>query len=195
MSKQHSRPSQQSVESRHRASDAPVPNQAEQAPADQDDEPVPATAFDTLPLVGIGGSAGSIQALQSFFRSMATDSGMAFVVVLHLAPDHQSNLAEILQQATTMPVVQVNEDSPVLPDHIYVIPPGKGLAAMDGQLHLTPLSVSRGHRVAVDLFFRTLADTHGPHAMAIVLSGADGDGAVGIKREGTRRPDHRAGPE
>jgi two-component system CheB/CheR fusion protein len=102
--------------------------------------------------------------------------------VLHLAADRESRLAELLQTATSMPVQQVNESAKVEPNHVYVIPPGKSLASADGFLHLTDLPSEPGKRVAVDLFFRTLADTHGPQATAIVLSGADGDGAIGIKR-------------
>ena len=81
-----------------------------------------------------------------------------------------------------MTVVQAVDGTEVLPNHVYVIPPGKDLTALDGHLRLNPLGVERGKRVVVDLFFRSLADTHGPHAAAIILSGADGDGALGIKR-------------
>ena len=158
----------------------------ESAVADHADRPhgaiEPPHATAPLPVVGLGGSAGSIPALQSFFRTMPPDSGMAFVVILHLSPDHESTLAEVLQQSTPMPVVQVRDKEPVKPNCVYVIPPGKALASLDGQLRLEPLNTPRGSRVAVDLFFRTLAETHGPQAAAIVLSGADGDGAIGVKR-------------
>ena len=160
---------------------------AERNPSERDlgDKPHDAVephASASLPIVGLGGSAGSIPALQSFFRTMPPDSGMAFVVILHLSPDHESTLAEVLQQSTPMPVVQVHDKEPVKPNCVYVIPPGKALASLDGQLRLEPLHTPRGSRVAVDLFFRTLAETHGPQAAAIVLSGADGDGAIGVKR-------------
>jgi two-component system CheB/CheR fusion protein len=143
---------------------------------------VPAPKFQKLPMVGLGGSAGSIRALQEFFRGMAVDSGMAFVVVLHLAPEHESSLAQILQHSTTMPVSQATNGQLVEADHVYVIPPGKHLTSIDGKLGLMDLPAERGRRVTVDLFFRTLADTHGPHSAAVILSGADGDGAIGIKR-------------
>jgi two-component system CheB/CheR fusion protein len=133
-------------------------------------------------VVGLGGSAGSIRALQVFFSRMPVESGLAFVVVLHLSPEHESSLAALLQNVTPMVVVQVSEAVKVEPNCVYVIPPGKNLLMTDGQLVLNDLRHENGKRSAVDIFFRTLADTHGPRSAAIVLSGADGDGAIGIKR-------------
>ena len=133
-------------------------------------------------MVGLGGSAGSIAALQAFFAATPADSGMTFVVVMHLSAEHESALAQIIQRTTSMPVQQVNDTVRTEANHVYVIPPGKTLSSANGHLTCADLSPERGRRVAVDLFFRTLADTHGPHAAAIVLSGADGDGAIGIKR-------------
>ena len=161
-----------------------TPDHAEEAVADQTgDNAIPSRGYQLAPLVGLGGSAGSIPALKTFFQNTPADSGQAFVVVLHLAPDHASTLAEVLQSSTTMPVMQVNERERVQPNHVYVIPPRKALRAADNYLVLSDESLSpRGRHVTVDLFFRTLADTHGPHAAAVVLSGADGDGAIGIKR-------------
>jgi two-component system CheB/CheR fusion protein len=133
-------------------------------------------------VIGLGGSAGSISALQAFFSRMPGDSGLAFVVVLHLSPEHESSLAALLQNVTPMCVVQVSEAVKVEPNCVYVIPPGKNLLMADGQLVLSDLRHENGKRSVVDIFFRTLADTHGPRSAAIVLSGADGDGAIGIKR-------------
>src|SRR4051794_24723772 len=161
-----------------------TPDHAEQAMAEQTaDNAIPSRGYQLLPLVGLGGSAGSIPALQKFFQHTPPDSGQAFVVVLHLAPEHASTLAEILQSSTTMPVTQVKARERVEPNHVYVIPPRKAIRAVDSHLELSddPLSPS-GRHVAVDLFLRTLADTYGPHAAAVILSGADGDGAIGIKR-------------
>jgi len=161
-----------------------TPDHAEQAVADQTgDNAIPTRGYQLAPLVGLGGSAGSIPALKSFLENSPADSGQAFVVVVHLAPEHASTLAEILQKSTTMPVKQVTERQKVEPNHVYVIPPRKAIRAVDSHLVLSddPLS-PRGRHVAVDLFFRTLADTYGPHAAAVVLSGADSDGAIGIKR-------------
>ncbi len=158
------------------------PDLVEEAFQEEIDNIVPTRGYQMTPMVGLGGSAGSVQALTEFFRAMPPDSGMVFVVVLHLSPSHESTLAEILGRATTMHVVQAEDGQKVQPDHVYVIPPGKYLTTVNGHLRLIDLQSERGKRVAVDLFFRSLADTHGPHAAAVVLSGADGDGAIGIKR-------------
>src|SRR5688572_12527352 len=146
------------------------------------DNIIPTRGYQMLPMVGLGGSAGGIAALQEFFKAMPADSGMAFVVIMHLSPTHESTLADLLSRTTKMKVVQAVDGVKVLPNHVYVIPPGQDLTAIDGHLRLKPLEMERGKRVVVDLFFRSLADTHGPHAAAIILSGADGDGALGIKR-------------
>jgi two-component system CheB/CheR fusion protein len=138
--------------------------------------------YEAIPMVGLGGSAGSIQALLTFFRVMPADSGMVFVVILHLSPEHDSTLPALIQRVTAMPTIQVHDSVKVQANTIYVIPPGKALASADGRLRVVEMQAGRGRRVAVDLFFRTLADTHGPNAAAIVLSGADSDGALGIKR-------------
>lgn len=153
----------------------------EQFPCEIDDA-VPTRGYSQTPMVGLGGSAGAIGALAEFFKAMPPDTGMVFVVVLHLSASHESNLAQLLGNHTVMPVIQAGDHQKVEPDHVYVIPPGKYLITLDGYIKLTDLEPERGKRVAVDLFFRSLADTHGPHAAAVVLSGADGDGAIGIKR-------------
>jgi two-component system CheB/CheR fusion protein len=158
------------------------PDFAEEAYAAELDNIVPTRGYQLTPLVGLGGSAGSIAALTQFFTTMPADSGMVFVVVLHLSPEHESALAEMLQRVTSMPVVQAYDEVEVRPNCVYVIPPGKHLASADGRLQLRDLTSDRGKRMAVDVFFRTLAETHGPHAAAVVLSGADGDGAIGLKR-------------
>ena len=132
-------------------------------------------------LVGLGASAGGIQALQTFFDHLPPDSGMAFVVIMHLSPDFESNLANILQQRTTMPVLQVVASVEVAPNHVYVIPPSKHLRLDDNHIHLVEPQQAAGRRLAVDLLFRTLSATYGPRAVAVVLSGSDGDGAIGIK--------------
>jgi two-component system CheB/CheR fusion protein len=158
------------------------PDLFEQRFGDEVDNVIPTRGYEMPFMVGLGGSAGSIQALVEFFKAMPPDSGMVFVVVLHLSPTHESIMDELLAKATRMPVGQAFDGQKVQPNHVYVIPPGKYLASLDGHLKLTDLEAERGKRVAVDVFFRSLADTHGPHSAAIVLSGADGDGAIGIKR-------------
>ena len=150
--------------------------------ADEIDNSVPAYGYDTLPVVGLGASAGGIQALREFFENTGATTGSAYVVVLHLAPSHVSMLPELLQRHTAMPVHVAKDSVKMEANNVYVIPPAMHLTATDGHLRLTDMLAERGQRITVDLFFRSLADTHGPHATAVVLSGADGDGAIGLKR-------------
>jgi two-component system CheB/CheR fusion protein len=168
----------------HQAEGLPLmsPDYVEQEALDEIDNIVPSRGYQMQPMIGLGGSAGSIGALQAFFSEVPPDTGLVFVVVIHLSPEHESILPELLQRCTSMKVVAVTDGVQARPNHVYVIPPGKHLATLDGHLRLTDLQPEKGKRVAVDLFFRTLADTHGPHSVAVVLSGADGDGAIGIKR-------------
>ncbi|MDH4763895.1 two-component system CheB/CheR fusion protein [Pseudomonas oryzihabitans] len=135
-----------------------------------------------FPVVGIGASAGGIQALLHFFEALPADCGMAFVVVMHLSREHQSHLDEILQRVTRLPVQQVTQPVPIQAEHVYVIPPGSDLTMNDGYLRLAPAERPQGDHVAVDLFFRALADVHKTHAVAIVLSGNGADGSVGLGR-------------
>src|SRR5262245_20001089 len=135
-----------------------------------------------FPVVGLGASAGGLKALLQFFELMPANSGMAFVVILHLSPAHESHSPELLQNVTTMPVAQVNEAVRVEPNRVYVIPPTKHLEMRDGFITLSELGTSRDGQAAVDLFFRTLADAHRDRAICVVLSGSGSDGAVGLKR-------------
>ncbi len=133
-------------------------------------------------IVGIGASAGGIKALKEFFAAMPPDAGMAFVVILHLSQEHESSLAQILQSETQMRVEQVTETVKVEPNNVYVIPPAKGLAMVDGHIQLTEPERIKGKRVPIDLFFRTLADAYGEKGIAVVLSGTGSDGTLGLKR-------------
>ena len=136
-----------------------------------------------FPIVGIGASAGGLAALQQFFGQLPAGSGMAFVVILHLSPKHESNVAEILQRTTAMPVVQVQGPAAIRANHVYIIPPTSYLAMNDGQLRLAPSErAGGGAHSAIDLFFRTLAQVHGERGMCVVLSGTGSDGAVGLTR-------------
>lgn len=135
-----------------------------------------------FPVVGIGASAGGLEAICTLFRQMPSDCGMAFVVVLHLSPDHQSVADRIIQDTTQMPVRQVTEPVPIERNHIYVISPANRLSTNDGYLRVTPANRRRGDHVAIDLFFRDLADVHKDHAFCVVLSGTGADGAVGLSR-------------
>ena len=107
---------------------------------------------------------------------------MAFVVVLHLSPTHESNAAAILQVSTRMPVTQVNGRMKIERDHVYVIPPTHDLSMVDGSLALVEAARPRGRHIVVDLFFRTLAEAHRERAIGIVLSGTGADGSAGIGR-------------
>ena len=135
-----------------------------------------------FPVVGIGASAGGIAALTAFFERIDEPIGMAFAVILHLSPKHESNVAAILQRVTPLTVVQVNERMPLLPDHVYVIPPGRDLNMDDGHVSVKEPTREGGPHVAVDLFLRTLAEAHGDRAFAVVLSGLGSDGALGVRR-------------
>lgn len=135
-----------------------------------------------FPVVGLGASAGGLQALTRFFEHMPADNGMAFVVVLHLSPKHVSNVDSLLQRVTRMPVRQVTDSVPIEANHVYVVPPNRQLTMNDGYLGLRELERPRGRQVLIDLFFRSLAVVHRERAVGIVLSGAGADGAVGITR-------------
>ena len=100
-------------------------------------------------VVGLGASAGGIAPLQQFFGDMSPESGLAFVVVMHLSPEYESNLAAIIQQKTPMPVTQVNEPVKVRPDHIYVIPPNKQLTFEDSTLQLVDPQQALGRRITI----------------------------------------------
>ncbi|MGN6192246.1 MAG: chemotaxis protein CheB, partial [Rhodanobacteraceae bacterium] len=135
-----------------------------------------------FPVVGLGASAGGLVALKAFLEHMPKKTGLAFVVILHLSPKHESVADKVLQGSTRMPVIQVTEPTLLEPDHVYVISPNQDLTMSDGHLQVTEAVRPRGHHVAIDLFFRTLADTHQDKAVGIVLSGTGADGAVGIAR-------------
>src|SRR3954462_3167257 len=121
--------------------------------AHQIDNIVPSYGYKKVPLVGLGGSAGSIEALQTFFATMPPQSGLAFAVVIHLSPDHQSVLSEVIQRSTRMNVVKVESRLHVEPNPVCVLPPGKVLQSEDGELRLTDVPEGRAKHVVVDVFF------------------------------------------
>lgn len=157
------------------------PRRLGQAPSNERHEAPIGGGHALQSVVALGGSAGAIPALVEFLQQ-TRPCGLAYLVILHLAPEHESSLAELLQRHTLMPVQQVHDAVQVRPDIVYVIPPRHVLRMGDGELQLGPLPEDRGGRFAVDLIFRALADSYGPQATAIVLSGLDSDGAIGIKR-------------
>jgi two-component system CheB/CheR fusion protein len=131
-------------------------------------------------VVGIGASAGGLTAISRFFAAMPAESGMAFVIVVHLSPEHESELAAILQRKTSMPVLQVTGTVPVEVNHVYIIPPKNNLVMNDGRLQLVPVVRKNSRHGEIDLFLRALAEVHRERAVGVILSGADG--AVGISR-------------
>src|SRR5258705_1083003 len=133
-------------------------------------------------IVGMGASAGGIQALQEFFRNVPADSNMAYVVILHLSPEHDSKLAEVLQQVASIPVSQVTEKVNVEVNNVYIVPPNQHLIMEDSSIAVTPNITVEDRRAPVDIFFRSLADSHGTRAVCVVLSGTGANGSMGLKR-------------
>ena len=134
-----------------------------------------------FPIVGIGASAGGLAALKQFFAHVPEDSGIAFVVVVHLSPEHKSHLTELLQPHVKMPVQQVMKTVPLEPNHVYVIPPNANLDSIDTHLRLTEMEKPRQQRAPIDHFFRTLAETHDGAAIGVILSGTGSDGTLGLR--------------
>lgn len=145
-------------------------------------EPANRGSEDQFLIVGLGASAGGIHALQEFFANVPSDTGMAYVVILHLSPDHDSKLAEVLQSTASIPVTQVQDRVAVQPNHVYVISPNQSLAMNDGHLRLSEISRIEERRAPVDIFFRTLAESHHSRAVCVVLSGSGANGSMGMKR-------------
>jgi two-component system CheB/CheR fusion protein len=151
--------------------------------------PAPPDPLPHFPIVGIGASAGGLAAFEAFFSGMpaGADPGMAFILVQHLAPDHESILASLIQRYTRMKVVQVQDGMAVQPNCAYIIPPGRDMAFLKGTLQLLEPSAPRGQRLPIDFFFRSLAQDQRERAICIVLSGTGSDGTLGaiaIKGEG-----------
>ena len=131
-------------------------------------------------IVGIGASAGGLEALQKLLTALSPTTGFPYIIVQHLSPDYKSLLGEILGKYTTMPVVQVDDGMEVKPDHVYVIQPGKNMRISKGKLYLTSQK-EKELNLPIDMFFRSLAADAGSHAIAIILSGTGSDGTNGIK--------------
>lgn len=132
------------------------------------------------PVVAIGASAGGLEALSQLLRHLPTDTGMAFVVIQHLDPHQESMLTEILAKITEMPVQQVQDGMAIAANQIYVIPPNAQMVLRQNELKLTEREKIHGRPMPVDAFFQSLATARGNRAIAVVLSGSDGDGALGV---------------
>ena len=137
----------------------------------------------TFPIVGIGASAGGLAAFEAFFSGMPAegDPGMAFVLVQHLAPDHKSILSDLVKRYTRMEVFEVTNGMKVRPNCTYIIPPNYDMALLNGSLQLLEHTVSRGMRMTIDFFFRSLAQDQHERAICIVLSGTGSDGSLGVR--------------
>jgi two-component system, chemotaxis family, CheB/CheR fusion protein len=139
------------------------------------------------PVVGVGASAGGLEAFRQFLTHLPMDTGMAFVLIQHLDPAHASQMAEILSKSTRLPVTEVSDGVAISSDHVYIIPPNASMtiAHSDGSagaevLRLTPRSEVSGLHLPVDVFFRSLAGTCKDHAIGVVLSGTGSDGSAGL---------------
>ena len=134
----------------------------------------------SLPIVGIGASAGGVEALEQFFKSLPPDNGLAFVVITHLPPDRDRMLAEILGRATRMQVVDARDGDRVEAERVYVLPPS-AILTHEARLQLRRTGPTDRERAPINVFFDSLAEDQGEHAIGIVLSGAGHDGTLGLK--------------
>ncbi len=134
-----------------------------------------------FPIVGIGASAGGLEALELFLSRVPKSSGLAFVIVQHLDPTRQGIMPELLQRTTGMKVLQVKDRTRVQPDGVYVIPPNKDMSILHGVLHLLEPVTPRGLRLPIDFFLRALAQDRQEHSIGVILSGMGSDGTLGLR--------------
>jgi two-component system CheB/CheR fusion protein len=140
--------------------------------------PRDATIF---PVIGIGASAGGLDACRKFLDALPADNGMAFILVQHLDPTHESMMAALLAGHTSMTVQQATDGMPIEPEHLYLIPPGTYLSVAQGALHLSQPQARHGARLPFDFLLHSLAGEYGTSAVAVVLSGSGADGSLGVK--------------
>ena len=144
-------------------------------------EPPPRRESPTFPIVGIGSSAGGLEALEQFLRNVPEESGMAFVIVQHLDPTHKGIMPELLQRVTGMEVFQVRDRMRVKPNCVYVIPPNRDMSILHGVLHLFEPTAARGLRLPIDFFLRSLAEDRQEASIGVILSGMGSDGTMGLQ--------------
>ncbi|HEV2455474.1 MAG TPA: chemotaxis protein CheB, partial [Verrucomicrobiae bacterium] len=135
----------------------------------------------SFPIIGIGTSAGGLEALEHFLSHVPRNSGMAFVIVQHLDPTRKGVMPELLQRNTGMKVIQVKDRTTVLPNCVYVIPPNKDMSILHGVLHLLEPASTRGLRLPIDFFLRSLAQDQQEHSIGVILSGMGSDGTLGLR--------------
>jgi two-component system CheB/CheR fusion protein len=134
-----------------------------------------------FPVIGVGASAGGLEAFKRLIRAIPESSGMAFILVQHLEPSHESLLADILQKGTLIPVEEITDNIHIEPNHIYIIPANKLLTASEGRLHLASRFPPNAKNMPIDLFFTSLAEVYQERAIGVVLSGTATDGTLGLK--------------
>ena len=149
---------------------------------DRSDAAGPARDSDECVVVGIGASAGGLDAFKRILHRIPDDTGMAFVLVQHLDPTHESLMAELLSKYTSMPVLQVSDAMAIQPNHVYMIPPNKFITVVEGGLFLERPISRRGVRLPIDHFFHSLAESRKERAICVVLSGTGSDGAEGLRQ-------------
>jgi len=172
----------QQLSKQRRQSEAPKAGAETQNAAKSGEEAAESTEdFAGIPVVGMGGSAGSLEAFKSFFKDMPADSGAAFVVIMHLSPTHESLLPELLTQHTQMRVVQARDATHLYPNCVYVIPPNRYLTVRNGILYLVAPIKQEGIRMPIDFFFRSLAEDMRERAICMLFSGAGSDGTLGVR--------------
>jgi len=135
----------------------------------------------SFPVVGIGASAGGLEALEHFLAGVPKNSGMAFVIVQHLDPTRSGIMPELLQRTTGMKVIQVKDRTVVQPNCVYIIPPNKDMSILHGVLHLFDPASPRGLRLPIDFFLRSLAQDRRDHSIGVILSGMGSDGTLGLR--------------
>lgn len=134
-----------------------------------------------FPIVGLGASAGGLEALEAFFSNMPHDSGIGFVIIQHLSPRHKSVMAGLLAKDTQMKVLEIKDGMKVKPDHVYLNPPSKDVTLINGVLQLMDPVKTGGINLPIDSFFRSMAEEMGEKAICVILSGTASDGAMGLK--------------
>jgi two-component system CheB/CheR fusion protein len=138
-------------------------------------------ADNDFPVVGLGASAGGLEAFTKLFTALPADSGMAFILIQHLDPTHKSMMVGLLGSHTSMKVLQATDGMKIERDHVYVIPPGAYLSIRDGSLHLSVPRERHGARMPLDFFLSSLAEQYGERAVCAILSGTGADGSLGLK--------------
>ncbi len=172
----------------HKNPTSKKPSAQVNAPAEPDKHPQKSSpdphhedSSSAISVVGIGASAGGLEAFKTFFQAMPTHSDMAFVLVQHLDPNHESMMTDLLAKYTQMPVLEIENDMLIVPNTVFMIPPNKYLFVKNGRLHLTEPVVKRGMRMPIDFLFRSMAEELQERAICIVLSGTGADGTLGLR--------------